>query len=101
LRQRPVETPSTKTPVLASTKKSSKVEQPTKKKLSYKLQQELDQMPKRLEAAELELQSLQEQASSADFYQGDSQKVAKTLEQLAAAEVMIEDIMERWVELED
>ncbi|MEM5527741.1 ATP-binding cassette domain-containing protein [Gammaproteobacteria bacterium AS21] len=100
LRQRPVERASTKAPALASDKKAAKVEKPAKKKLSYKLQQELDQMPKRLETAEQELEKLQEQTSSADFYQGESKQVATTLEQLAAAEMAIEEIMERWVELE-
>jgi ATP-binding cassette subfamily F protein uup len=100
LRQRPVERASTKAPALASAKKAAKVEKPAKKKLSYKLQQELDQMPKRLETAEQELEKLQEQTSSADFYQGESKQVATTLEQLAAAEMAIEEIMERWVELE-
>lgn len=100
LRQRPVERASTKAPALSSAKKAAKIEQPAKKKLSYKLQQELDQMPKRLENAEQELEKLQVLTSSADFYQGDSKQVAKTLEQLAAAELAIEEIMERWVELE-
>ena len=100
LRQRPVEKTSTKESVVAA-KKSAKLELPAKKKLSYKLQQELDQMPKKLETAESKLQALQEQVSSADFYQNDSKHVAKTLEELAIAEVAIEDIMERWVELED
>jgi ATP-binding cassette subfamily F protein uup len=100
LRQRPVEKLSTKAPALASAKKAGNIEKPAKKKLSYKLQQELDQMPKRLETAELELEKLQGQTSSTDFYQGESKQVAKTLEQLAAAELAIEEIMERWVELE-
>ncbi|MCV6611106.1 MAG: ATP-binding cassette domain-containing protein [Amphritea sp.] len=71
-----------------------------KKKLSYKLQRELDQLPQLLEEAEAELEKLHEQTSAADFYNGDHAQVAEVLEKLQAQEAREEELMERWVELE-
>ncbi|WP_271273922.1 ATP-binding cassette domain-containing protein [Aliamphritea hakodatensis] len=70
------------------------------KKLSYKLQRELDQLPEQLELAEAELARLHEVSSAGDFYSGDRDEVAKTLEALQQQEAEVERLMERWVELE-
>ena len=71
-----------------------------KKKLSYKLQRELDGLPALMEEAEQALESLQEETSAADFYQQDHQVVTDTLAALQAQEQKVEELMERWVELE-
>lgn len=71
-----------------------------KKKLSYKLQRELDELPAQLEAAEELLETLQLETSAADFYQGDHEVVAKKIAELQAQEAVVETLMERWVELE-
>ncbi|MEH6577893.1 MAG: ATP-binding cassette domain-containing protein [Amphritea sp.] len=70
------------------------------KKLSYKLQRELDQLPGLLEQAESELEALQNETGSAEFYNGDQQLVAEKLAQLQVQEEKVEVLMERWVELE-
>ncbi len=70
------------------------------KKLSYKLQRELDQLPEQLELAEAELARLHEVTSAGDFYSGDRDEVASTLEALQQQEAEVECLMERWVELE-
>ncbi|MBA4501924.1 ATP-binding cassette domain-containing protein [Marinobacterium marinum] len=70
------------------------------KKLSYKLQRELDQLPARLEEAEQALAALQEVVATPDFYTGDHEQVADTLAQLQQQELLLETLMERWVELE-
>ena len=71
------------------------------KKLSYKLQRELDQMPGEVEALENQLESLQEETGAADFYQQDHQHVAERLQALQECESRLEALMERWLELEE
>ena len=73
---------------------------PKKKKLSYKIQRELDELPKQLEAAEEHLASLQAKAGSPDFYQQTQDVVTTTLDAMAKQESEVEALMERWVELE-
>ena len=72
----------------------------TKKKLSYKLQRELDQLPALLEQLEQKLEALQQETSAADFYQQEHEKVAERLAALQQCETELEAAMERWVELE-
>jgi len=71
-----------------------------KKKLSYKLQRELDSLPEQLEEAEAALAALQEETAAPDFYQKDHQLVSDKLAELQAQEEKVEVLMERWVELE-
>jgi ATP-binding cassette subfamily F protein uup len=71
------------------------------KKLSYKLQRELDALPAQLESAEAELETLQQETSAPDFYSQDHAHVAQRLEALHAQEAVVEGLMERWVELEE
>ena len=53
-----------------------------------------------MEEAEQTLESLQEDTAAADFYQQDHQVVTDKLAALQAQEQKIEELMERWVELE-
>ncbi|OUS27471.1 ABC transporter ATP-binding protein ['Osedax' symbiont bacterium Rs2_46_30_T18] len=77
-----------------------KVAVPAKKKLSYKLQHELEQLPAMLERAEAAVEALQAQVGAADFYQSEHAGVTLTLDKLAAAEAEVEGLMERWLELD-
>ncbi|MCW8885672.1 MAG: ATP-binding cassette domain-containing protein [Motiliproteus sp.] len=70
------------------------------KKLSYKLQRELDQMPVLIECLEQQVAALQEETAAADFYSKDHQHVADRLESLQISESELESAMERWLELE-
>ena len=70
-------------------------------KLSYKLKLELEQLPARIEAAEAEVEALQAEISAPDFYSGEPEKVAGTLEKLAASEASLEQLIERWMTLEE
>ncbi|MBR9868645.1 MAG: ATP-binding cassette domain-containing protein [Oceanospirillales bacterium] len=83
-------------PVVAETVASA----PAKKKLSYKLQRELDQLPGQLERLEGEIEQLHLETSAADFYNGDHEHVSARLAELQAKETQLEELMERWVELE-
>ena len=71
-----------------------------KKKLSYKLQHELDQLPLLLEKAEAVVEKLQQEMAADDFYQSEHSNVTATVEKLAAAETEVEKLMERWLELD-
>jgi ATP-binding cassette subfamily F protein uup len=73
---------------------------PAAKKLSHKLQRELDRLPQQLEAAEAELGRLQAIISAPGFYAGDQTEVTTMLERLQQQEQQLEALMERWVELE-
>lgn len=71
-----------------------------RKKLSYKLQRELEQLPQRIEALEAEQQQLQTRASDADFYALPHTETAPVLQRLAELEDELLASLERWDELE-
>jgi ATP-binding cassette subfamily F protein uup len=71
------------------------------KKLSYKLQFELDELPKKIEALETKQTELGVETGSADFYQKDNDYVTAKLDELQAIEKQLEVLEERWLELEE
>jgi len=89
-----------KAEVKTQTKPEAVVTEQKKTKLSYKLQRELEQLPALLEAAEAELAALQEETANPDFYSKEHSYVTERLAAMAAQEKVVEDLMERWVELE-
>ncbi|UTW13301.1 ATP-binding cassette domain-containing protein [Marinobacterium rhizophilum] len=70
------------------------------RKLSYKLQRELDGLPAQLEAAEAKLAELQAVISDGGFYGQGQDQVQAGLDAFAQQEKVVEGLMERWVELE-
>jgi ATP-binding cassette subfamily F protein uup len=74
---------------------------PAKKKLSYKLQRELDQLPEMIETLEQQQEAIQAQIGDPNFYQGDKDLVADTLKTLADVEAKLEQSLERWMELSE
>ncbi|MCK9238331.1 MAG: ABC transporter ATP-binding protein, partial [Thiopseudomonas sp.] len=72
-----------------------------KKKLSYKLQRELDTIPAKLEALELELTQLQQQTSDPEFYLQPAEQTELALQRMLDVERLLEELLERWAELED
>ncbi|USD33929.1 MULTISPECIES: ABC transporter ATP-binding protein [Vibrio] len=70
------------------------------KKLSYKLQRELEALPAKLEALEAELESLQEQVNDPDFFSQPVEQTQPILDKLSAVEQELEIAFERWEELE-
>ncbi|EHK9049686.1 ABC transporter ATP-binding protein [Vibrio vulnificus] len=72
----------------------------TSKKLSYKLQRELEALPAKLEQLEADIEALQEQVNSAEFFAQAVETTQPVLEQLAALEQELEIAFERWEELE-
>ena len=95
-------------PAKEAAKESTAVEESPKpqpietksKKLSYKLQRELEALPKVLETLEAEIEQLQGQVNQPDFFAQSSDKTQSTLDRLHAAEQELETAFERWEELE-
>jgi ATP-binding cassette subfamily F protein uup len=71
-----------------------------KKKLSYKLQRELEAIPAQIDAAELNIAELQAQIADAGFYQQPADKTAAVLAALQSAQEGLDQLVERWAELE-
>ena len=70
------------------------------KKLSYKLQRELESLPQVLESLEAEIEQLQTQVNQPDFFTQSSDKTQAILDRLNAAEQELETAFGRWEELE-
>ncbi len=101
LRQRrpaAVKTPSakaeSKAPAAATRKKPAK-------KLSYKEQRELEQLPARIEALEAEQSALQERLNEPGFYQQAQAEIGKVLARLEVLEAELATGYERWEALEE
>ncbi|WJG27576.1 ABC transporter ATP-binding protein [Vibrio furnissii] len=73
---------------------------PKSKKLSYKLQRELETLPVKLEELEAEIDALQEQVNNPDFFGQPVEATQPILDKLAATEQELEIAFERWEELE-
>ena len=70
------------------------------KKLSYKLQRELDSLPSKIEELEKYIESLTITVEQQDFYDQPYEKTSEVLEQLSLAQSELDLAMERWSELE-
>ncbi|MOA40631.1 ABC transporter ATP-binding protein uup [compost metagenome] len=86
----PVDPPATAVPEAAA-----------KKKLSYKLQRELDAIPGQIDALEAELAALQGETASPTFYQRPQEEARIALERLASLQQDLDRLIERWAELEE
>ncbi|ASP40985.1 ABC transporter ATP-binding protein [Bacterioplanes sanyensis] len=71
------------------------------KKLSYKLQRELDALPDQIADAEEQRDALLAETSAADFYSQPGDYVQQQLAALAQAEEQLNQLEERWLELEE
>jgi ATP-binding cassette subfamily F protein uup len=71
-----------------------------KKKLSFKEQQELKNLPALIEQLENKQTALAKQIAEPSFYKQDAKTVAKTLDELKALESTLEQTYARWDELE-
>jgi len=70
------------------------------KKLSYKLQRELDSLPKKIEELESTQQELSALVSSESFYQQDADSVKQKLSELSKIDDKLSLAYARWEELE-
>ncbi|MEE2984214.1 MAG: ABC transporter ATP-binding protein, partial [Pseudomonadota bacterium] len=70
-------------------------------KLSYKLQQELDGLPDRIESIEREISNLEAEAAAPEFYTQEYDAVSPMLEAIGQRRRELEKAVARWGELED
>lgn len=95
--------------VMEKAAKAEKVVDPTPKtavnkgkgkKLSYKLQRELEALPEKLEQLETDIEQMQEQVNSPEFFTQGVDVTQPVLDKLAELEQELEIAFERWDELE-
>jgi ATP-binding cassette subfamily F protein uup len=101
LRQSNVEKTATDIPP----KKISEVKAPKEKssstkKLSFKEQKELAELPKKIELLENEQTEINTQMGNADFYQQAQEKITEKLERLKKVEAELAEAYKRWGDLE-
>lgn len=70
------------------------------KKLSYKLQRELDELPSLIETLENDIDFLQEQVAQPEFYDKDYNETRDVLDALSSKQEQLDAAMNRWAELE-
>jgi ATP-binding cassette subfamily F protein uup len=69
------------------------------RKLSYKDQRELDNLPSKIERLEKSLEELGEKTGNAEFYQQDPNTIAEVLDKIASTQAELDGAMERWLDL--
>lgn len=79
----------------------AKTDSNPRKKLSYKLQRELDQLPKLIEQLEAELAAIHEEMADPAFFNQARDVVDGKTQSLADLEQRLASSMDRWVELEE
>jgi ATP-binding cassette subfamily F protein uup len=71
------------------------------RKLSYKLQRELEGLPEIIAGLEAEIEELNAEICAPDFFARRPEATRPRLDALTAAEERLERAMNRWIELED
>ena len=71
------------------------------KKLSYKLQRELDALPDQIDQLEQAVAALEAEAAAPAFYEQDKQLVAEHLKKLSDTQLELDECLERWMELSE
>ncbi|MBA1275160.1 ATP-binding cassette domain-containing protein [Stutzerimonas azotifigens] len=87
--------PATEAPAMAGPEPAAR------KKLSYKLQRELEALPGLIDAAERNIQALQAQMSAPAFYQQSADQTSEVLSRLEGQQEELDRLLERWAELEE
>lgn len=71
-----------------------------KPKLSFKIQKELDALPKQIEELEVTLADLQELTSTAEFHAEDREMIKSKMAELTSIDKQLQEKYQRWDELE-
>jgi ATP-binding cassette subfamily F protein uup len=103
LRQRPAAVVATPAPAPAARAASAAPPAPApdaRRKLSYKDQRELEQLPARIEQLEADIAARGEAMNDPAFFQQDSAAIVKANEALAKLQVELETAYTRWAELD-
>ena len=72
----------------------------SKKKLSYKLQRELEMLPGQIDAVEQRMAVAQEEVNAPGFYQRPIEETSAVLAKLEQMQGELDALVERWAELE-
>ena len=80
---------------------SSAQNESKRKKLSYKLQRELDALPEQIADLEAQVESLQNEISQPEFYSQDHAHIDARTSELSQLQERLEGAIERWMELEE
>nr|WP_147479433.1 ATP-binding cassette domain-containing protein [Pseudomonas syringae] len=72
-----------------------------KKKLSYKLQRELEALPAQIDEVEGKMAALNAEMAEPGFYQRSSEQTAAVLAQLENLQAELDKLLERWAELDE
>ena len=99
LRQRPVPQPAIEAPV-RTIETTPPREATGAKKLTYREQQELKDLPARIEALEVEQQALNARVAGADFYKESGEAIKEALARVASLQEQLLLAYARWDELE-
>lgn len=97
----PEESPKVQAPAPVKAVVSQVANAPRSKKLSYKLQKEFDDLPKKIEQAEQKVAEMKAVVGVGDFYTQSPKLIEEKLQALAQLELELETCFERWAELED
>lgn len=84
----------------SESKKSGSSKASNAKKLTFNDQRELDALPEKIEALELEQSQLQAIVSGPGFYQQEEAKITRTVAKLNAVSKKLESCYQRWTALE-
>ena len=96
----------TKTSLSANDNKKQVVENASvpetsaRKKRSYKVQRELDQLPEKIAQREAAIEAINQQIADPAFYDSDSEQVNHVLSDLAEQQAELDRLYARWEELE-
>jgi ATP-binding cassette subfamily F protein uup len=71
-----------------------------KKKLSYKLQRELEALPGDIDAKEQQIAAVEAEMADAGFYQRPAAETAKVIASLEQLQAELDVLVERWAELD-
>lgn len=93
--------PGANSPASSSPSATAKATGAGKKKLSFKLKHELDQLPGRIASLEADIEALQARVADPAFYSQSTDGVNAALADLAEKEAQHQELLERWMELED
>jgi ATP-binding cassette subfamily F protein uup len=88
------------TPVVAAAAPAQDAAPATKKKLSYKLQRELEALPGDIDAKEQQIAAVEAQMADAGFYLRPAAETAEVIASLEKLNQELEVLVERWAELD-
>ncbi|PZP22933.1 MULTISPECIES: ATP-binding cassette domain-containing protein [Pseudomonas] len=88
-------------PVKAAAPVETAAPAPAKKKLSYKLQRELEALPGQIDAVEQRIAAVQAQIADPAFYQRPAEETRDVLAQVDSLQAELDALLERWAELEE